>query len=99
MHERGVQPPGEPLGEGGGRDLGRPVVVAGVPVAGQTVVGEGLHEPVELGAEPALAEVGAGVDEVALTLPPLSATVLKPNLKQNKINNYSIKIFISKIVR
>ena len=59
MHERRVQAPSEALGQGGGGDLGRPVVVAGrrVAVAGQAVLREGLHQPVKLGAETAFAKV------------------------------------------
>ena len=51
-----------------------------LPGESRRVVGERLHEPVELGAEAALAEVGGGVDEVALTLPPLCPPILEPNL-------------------
>ena len=82
MHEGRVESPGEPFGEGGGGDLGRPVVVGGVAVAGQALLVEGLHETVELGPESALAEVGAGVDEMTLPLTPLGPSVLEPDLQQ-----------------
>ena len=57
MHKRGVEAPGKALGEGGAGHLGHPVVVGGVAVASQGVLGERLHQPVELGPETALAEV------------------------------------------
>ena len=57
MYKRSVEAPGKSFGEGGAGHLGRPVVVGGVAVAGQGVLGEWLHQPVELGPETALAEV------------------------------------------
>ncbi len=81
VHERRIEPPGEALGQGGGRDFGGPIVVGGVAVARQALLMEGLHQPVELGSEAAFAEVRAGIDEVAFTLPPLCPSVLEPDLR------------------
>ena len=81
MHKRGVEPPGKALGEGGAGHLGRPVVIGGVAVASQGVLGERLHQPVELGPKTSLAEVRACIQQVALSLSPFCSTVLEPNLK------------------
>ena len=69
----------------GGSDgrLSGPVVIRRVSSGSRRRGVDGVlrRERAELGAEPGdLAEVG-GVDEVALSLPPLSAAVLEPNLK------------------
>ena len=82
VHKRGVEAPGKALGEGGAGHLGRPVVVGGVAVAGQGVLGEWLHQPVELcRPETSLAEVRACIEQVALPLSPFCSAVLEPNLK------------------
>ena len=81
MYQGCVEPPGESLGQAGTWYLGGPVVIGGVAVASQRVLGEGLHQPVELGTEAALAEIRAGVHEVALPLPPLGSPVLEPDLR------------------
>ena len=81
MHQRGVEAPGEALGEGGGGNLGRPVVVAGVAVARQAVLGEGLHEAaVKLRPEP-FTKVRVG-EQVSLPLPPFRSPILEPDLEQ-----------------
>ena len=81
MHQRRVEPPGEALREGGRGNLGRPVVVAGVAVAREAVLREGLHEAaVKLRPEP-FPEVCVG-QQVSLPLPPFRPPVLEPNLEQ-----------------
>ena len=81
MHQRSVEAPGEALGEGGGGHLGRPVIVAGVAVARQAVLGERLHEAaVKLRPEP-FPEVRVG-QQVSLPLPPFCPPVLEPHLEQ-----------------
>ena len=82
MHEGSVETPGETLGEGGRGHLGGPVVVARVAVGGEAVLGEGLHQTVELRPEP-LPEVSV-LQQVPLSLPPLRPPVLEPNLNQIK---------------
>ena len=62
MHKWGVEAPGKSFGERWTWYFGGPVVVRRVAVARQRVLGEGLHQPVELGTEPSLAEVRAGVE-------------------------------------
>lgn len=81
MHQRRVEAPGEALGEGGGGHLGRPVVVAGVAVAREAVLGERLHEAaVKLRPEP-FPKIRVG-QQVSLPLSPFCPPVLEPNLKQ-----------------
>ena len=62
MHKWGVEAPGKAFGERWTWHFGGPVVVRRVAVARQRVLGEGLHQPVELGTEASLAEVRAGVE-------------------------------------
>jgi len=90
VHEGSVEAPGKALGEGGGGHLGGPVVVGRVSVSGQALLVERLHEAVELGPEPALAEVRAGVDEVAFALAPLGAPVLEPHLRATGSRQYML---------
>ena len=86
MHQRGVEAPGEALGEGGGGHLGRPVVVAGVAVAREAVLREGLHEAaVKLRPEP-FPEVRIG-QQVPLPLPPFSPPILEPHLERIENND------------
>jgi hypothetical protein len=49
---------------------------------------KGLHEPVELGPEAALAEVRAGVDEMSLPFAPFCPPVLEPDLKQQNLHYF-----------
>ena len=92
MHQRSVEPPGEPLGQAGAGHLGCPVVVGGVAVAGQRVLGERLHQTVELGSEASFAEVCRGVHQVSLAFPPLGTAVLEPDLRE-RINEVSGEMF------
>ena len=57
MHKRRVEPPGKSFGQRRRRNFCRPIIVGRIPVAGQAVVRERLHQTIELGAEPAFAEV------------------------------------------
>ena len=99
MNEGGVEAPGEPLGEGGGGHLGRPVVVGGVAVASKTVLRERLHQSVELRSEPSLAKVRAGINQMSFPLPPFCPSVLEPNLKESwlsaKYNIHTIPLTAS----
>ena len=62
MHKRRVEPPGKSFGQRRRRNFGRPIIIGRIPVAGQAVVRERLHQTIELGAEPAFAEVWAGIN-------------------------------------
>jgi len=80
VNEGGVETPCEPLGEGGRGHLGCPVIVCGVAIAGKAVLGERLHQPIELRSESTLTEVRAGIDQMSFSLPPLCPPVLEPDL-------------------
>lgn len=79
MNEGGVETPGEPLGEGGGGHLGGPVIVGGIAIACKAVLGERLHQPIELRSESALTEVRTGIDQMSLPLSPLCTPVFEPD--------------------
>jgi len=79
VNEGGVETPCEPLGEGGRGHLGCPVIVCGVAIAGKAVLGERLHQPIELRSESTLTEVRAGIDQMSFSLPPLCPPVLEPD--------------------
>ena len=82
VHKRRVEAPGKSFGEGGAWHLGCPVVVGGVTVACQRVLGEGLHQAIELSRpKTSLAKVRAGIEQVSLPLSPFCSPVLEPNLK------------------
>ena len=90
VHKRGVEAPGKALGEGGAGHLGCPVVIGGVAVASQGVLGEGLHQSVELRPKTSLAEVGACIEQMALSLSPFCSPVLEPNLKEASVQSRQI---------